>query len=116
MKNIEMMRATRSTEPRTTMANVIAAVTSVALRGSFVSPSPRATNRLNRRTGMMWSAPIACSVRGATSTDPTADESVAQASPIGMMGPQSAMSAMAKPPLASCSGVALKVSFVTRPT
>jgi hypothetical protein len=41
MKNIEMIRATKSTLPATTKLTAMIAVTSVAFRGSLFAPAPR---------------------------------------------------------------------------
>ena len=54
-------------------------------------PTPAASNRLTRLLGTIPSAASACSVRGATRIEPIADDSVAHASPIGMIGPQIAI-------------------------
>ena len=91
MKNMDTTRATRLTLPSMTKTIAIAEVTSVALRGSFVAPTPAETKSLRRGRGTMRSAPRACSVRGATRMDPIAEEIVAHARPIGMIGPQIAI-------------------------
>ena len=48
MKNIDTTRATRSTLPSMTKTTAIADVTSVALRGSFASPTPAEMKELRR--------------------------------------------------------------------
>ena len=61
--------------------------------------------------GAMPSAASACSVRGATRIDPTAEESVAQASPIGTIGPQTAICDMTRGSEASRPAGAELASF-----
>ncbi len=91
MKNIEMIRATKSTLPNTAITNASAAVTMVPFLGSFSLPLPAARNSVAPGTATTRSEASACSVRGATRMEPIADDSVAQASPIGMIGPHMAM-------------------------
>jgi len=106
MKNIDIRRATKSSSPMITTAIASTPVTRVALRGSLAGPAPRARNRLAPPIGTQRSRAMACSMRGATRQLPMAEDSVAQARPIGMIGPQTAMSAMTSSWPASCSGVA----------
>lgn len=63
----------------------------VAFRGSLASPTPAERNAFTRSDRTMRSLPRACRVRGATRIEPMADESVAPARPMGMMGPQTAI-------------------------
>ena len=106
MKNMEMMRATKSTLPAETVRRANSAVSRVALRGSLASPTPAASQPLARRRGMTASRAKACRVRGATMMEPMADEIQAQARPIGMIGPHRAMRPMISGSPARSCGVA----------
>ncbi len=91
MKNMEIMRATKSTLPSATTTIASADVISVALRGSLLAPVPAARNEFAFTEGKQRSRASAWSVRGAINTQPIALDRVAQPSPIGMIGPQIAI-------------------------
>ena len=59
---------------------------------------------------------MACSVLGATSNDPIADDKVAAANPIGMIGPQIAIFDMINISLAISSSVAEVANFTATKT
>ncbi len=65
-----------------------------ALVGSLSFSLPLASHPFRPVPGKTLSLPMACSVLGATMIDPRAEEREAAASPIGIMGPQSAIFCM----------------------
>jgi hypothetical protein len=91
MKNMLMICATKLTFPIATKRRAIPPEIRVAFSGSWAGPRPRARKALALTVGRTRSRARACSVRGATRIDPTADEMVAAPSPIGMIGPHRAI-------------------------
>jgi hypothetical protein len=94
MKNIEMISATAFTSPMSTKKKAIMHVTSVALTGSPFLILSLLSQLFSLGIGIIRSAEIALSVLGATITLPNADEIVAAARPIGIIGHQIAISAI----------------------
>src|SRR5210317_1337107 len=105
MKNMEMMRATESTLPMPMIRKAIALVTSVALKGSLFSPLPKDNQRVKDFEGRTRSEANACRVRGATKILPMAEEIVAAAKPIGIIGPQIEIFDIIRSVLANSSGL-----------
>ena len=84
MKNIEMIWATAFTSPKTTKSMASAQVIREALKGSLSFFRKRLSHLLMRGRGKLLSLASACSVLGATMTDPSAEEMVEAASPSGI--------------------------------
>ena len=111
MKNMEMTWATKSTSPTATNTVAIPNTTREALYGSDVWPRPCASHSPILRKGKMPSEARACKVRGATNAEPSAEEIVAQARPMGMIGPHTAIRDMISSSPASASGDAETASL-----
>ncbi len=89
------MDATASTSPSATKTNAIIQVTREALTGSLSFSLLFPSQALILREGNERSMASACKVRGATITEPTADDMVDAASPNGMAtAPPTAIFAM----------------------
>jgi len=88
MKNIEITSATALTSPIKTKTKAITLVRIVAFLGSFFFGVPLATHLFTVSLGNTSSLPIAYNVLGATIKEPKAEEIVAAANPIGIIGPQ----------------------------
>ena len=91
MKNIEIILATKSTFPMLTKTKAKATVTRVAFSGSLFLKLPLANKEFRGAEGNISSAAKAFKVRGATMIVPRAEEMDAQARPIGIIGPQTAI-------------------------
>ena len=101
--------ATKSISPINTNTKAIKQVTKVLLKGSFFLAFD---NQLSSVwLGKILSFARACNVRGATITDPSAEDTAAHANPIGIIGPQIAMSLMTSWLLARFSKVVDIVSL-----
>jgi len=85
------MPATAFTSPIKTNMMAMTLVAIEALTGSFLSVVPLDNHLLRLLKGNTLSPPIACNVRGAIIKEPRADEMVAAANPIGIMGPHNAI-------------------------
>ena len=72
----------KSTSPTATKQTAMAPDRAMAQRGSPAWPNPLARSRFSAGKGRTRSWPSACRVRGATRIEPSAEESVAAASPI----------------------------------
>ena len=84
-KNIVMICATESTSPKSKNTKVIANVRMEAFIGSLVCSLPLEKKSLILPIGKVLSLQIACNVRGAISIKPSDEDSVAAASPKGML-------------------------------
>ena len=71
--------------------NAIKQVIRVPCIGSFVLLFPFAIQVSNFLEGKTLSFPKACKVLGATNIEPSAEDTAAQAKPIGIIGPQIAI-------------------------
>ena len=111
MKNMEMISATALMSPINTNANAMTHVAKDARTGSCSGPRPLFNQSL-MPSGKMPSAAMACSVRGATMMEPSAELMAAAANPTGMMGPQSAMFSMYSSSVASASSGADHQSLI----
>ena len=101
----------KSMPPITTNTIAIALVTHDAYIGSCAGPQPWSSRRFSLGTGSTLSRARACSVRGATRTEPSAEDRAAAAKPMKIAGPQSAIWVMTNWSAASASGVALWASL-----
>ena len=92
MKNIEIIWATKFISPMYMKNNAIAQVRYMLFIGSLSFFLPFAIQRSSFREGNTWSLPRAWRVLGAIIIDPSAEDIAAHASPIGIIGPQIAIS------------------------
>lgn len=88
---MEITSATALTSPTKTKTNAMALVSIVAFLGSFFPLVPFDTHLLINLLGKTLSIPIACKVLGATINESKADDMVAAARPIRMIGTQRAI-------------------------
>ena len=72
--------------PRETKARMMIEVRMVAFTGSLASPEPAFSALFQSGTGSMRSPARACSVLGATKMEPMAEDAVAVANPMGIIG------------------------------